>query len=108
MNKSDKGKIVERRGRPVRKVTIQKEFGDELGIIWRDLLNGFYGDGDDLDLSAIKGDLEHAMYYAEELKEGAPFYPASGDDYVIDRWEKEIRKYNERIRQGSQMCGGLR
>jgi hypothetical protein len=83
-------------GRPRKKPLLQAEILEEITIVYRDLESGFYGKGDDVDVNAVVEDLEHIIKYARDLVAGAPFYPATGDEYMLKKWEKDRQRYTQR------------
>jgi hypothetical protein len=97
--------MEDRPGRPRRSTAIQEELLDELRIVVKDCEEGFYGKDNDLDLEAIRDDLNHAMDYAFDLLAGAPFYPASGDDYVLNWWIKKVAEHRKHLELNRESYG---
>jgi hypothetical protein len=73
---------------------MQEEIMEELHIVAKDFEEGFYGKDNDLDIDALTEDLEHVITYARDLKAGAPIYPATGDEYMLKKWEEAIEEWN--------------
>jgi hypothetical protein len=86
-------------GRPRKKPLLQAEILSEITLVYRDLESGFYGKGDDVDVNAVVEDLEHIIKYARDLVAGAPFYPATGDEYMLAMWEDDMSAHEERMKK---------
>jgi len=66
----------------------------EFRIIWNDMDKGFYGTGDDIDITMLAEDLEYMVNYAKELKLSGNVYPATADDFKIKKWAKAKSRFN--------------
>lgn len=98
MGRLKKPRVLENRpGRPQRDITAQEEIMEELHIVSKDFEEGFYGKANDLDIKALTADLGHVIQYAEEIAAGVPMYPATGDEYMLSKWEQDMREHERKL-----------